>query len=229
MNAYNQKTVYIFSPHPDDETLACGGTIIQRLSEGYAIKIVVMTDGSRSHSAMFGIELEPNPQELAEIRKKEIKNAATHLGLGAKDIIFLEAEDGRLSSIEDIMTDKVITLLKHESQNISEIFFPHETDSHPDHIATNYIVVQAVKQLKLSALLYRYKVYPSTEQDDADAGLKVQIDISKVLTNKVEAINQYKSQIGIFSKKQDKPVISSALRNGFCTCSVETFWRLQIH
>jgi LmbE family N-acetylglucosaminyl deacetylase len=34
----------VFAPHPNDETLACGGTIIKRLREGFNVYIILMTD-----------------------------------------------------------------------------------------------------------------------------------------------------------------------------------------
>ena len=70
-----------FAPHPDDESLGCGGTIIRRLREGYSVKLVVMTDGSHSHSTVLNIHDEPTPTELARIRKQELLNAVNILGI----------------------------------------------------------------------------------------------------------------------------------------------------
>ncbi len=221
----HQNSIYIFSPHPDDETLSCGGTIIKRLSEGYNVKIIVMTDGSKSHSANFNIYSNPTPKELAEIRKQETKDAASILGVIPENIVFLEAEDGGLFNVKEIMIDIVTALLENEIVNISEIFLPHKKDYHDDHIATNSIVLEAIERLKLKALLYYYKIYPSiTQENNCDLGTKVEINISDFLPIKIRAINQYKSQIQISSTKQDRPVISLTLLSRFCTSPVETFW-----
>jgi len=42
-------TATVFSPHPDDETLGCGGTIIKKKRAGAEVKIFYMTDGRKSH------------------------------------------------------------------------------------------------------------------------------------------------------------------------------------
>ena len=70
------KTTVIFAPHPDDEILACGGTIAKKVKEGQEVYIVIMTDGRNSHLNVLGIAVNPTPEEVAKIRKEEAKRAA---------------------------------------------------------------------------------------------------------------------------------------------------------
>jgi LmbE family N-acetylglucosaminyl deacetylase len=49
--------VVVFSPHPDDETLGCGSTIIKKKRLGADVTIVFMTDGSKSHPHFIFREL----------------------------------------------------------------------------------------------------------------------------------------------------------------------------
>ena len=44
-----KRSAIFFSPHQDDETLGCGGTIIRKKRMGAEVKIVFMTDGCNSH------------------------------------------------------------------------------------------------------------------------------------------------------------------------------------
>jgi hypothetical protein len=37
LNNMIDRRMIVFSPHPDDETLACGGTIIRKIREGYDV------------------------------------------------------------------------------------------------------------------------------------------------------------------------------------------------
>ena len=37
------RTVVIISPHPDDETLGCGGTILRHVAEGDSVHWVIVT------------------------------------------------------------------------------------------------------------------------------------------------------------------------------------------
>jgi len=70
-----KKKIVVFAPHPDDETLGCGGTIAKRVREGYDILIIFMTCGRNALSELFGISSNPSPLELKEIRKEEAKRA----------------------------------------------------------------------------------------------------------------------------------------------------------
>ena len=56
-----EHNVIIFSPHPDDETLGCGGTIAKKVKEGYQVKIVFMTDGRNAFSKILKINSCPSP------------------------------------------------------------------------------------------------------------------------------------------------------------------------
>ena len=38
------KRVLVFAPHPDDETIGCGGSLVHALA-GDPVKVVILTDG----------------------------------------------------------------------------------------------------------------------------------------------------------------------------------------
>ena len=63
-----KKTVIVFAPHPDDETWGCGGSIAKKISEGFEVIVVILTDGRYAFSEIFGINSDPTPEELKEIR-----------------------------------------------------------------------------------------------------------------------------------------------------------------
>ena len=46
-------------------------TIAKRIREGYEVLIVVMTDGKYAFSKVLGINSDPSPEELKEIRRDE--------------------------------------------------------------------------------------------------------------------------------------------------------------
>ena len=50
-----KRSAIVFAPHPDDETLGCGGTIIKKRQAGAKISIVFMTDGRTSHGHLMDI------------------------------------------------------------------------------------------------------------------------------------------------------------------------------
>ena len=63
------KFLFIFA-HPDDETVACGGTIRLLANAGHECKVVSVTAGDAG-SVTSAIQKQlDNGQELANIRKK---------------------------------------------------------------------------------------------------------------------------------------------------------------
>ncbi len=95
------QSAIVFAPHPDDETLGCGGTIIQKKKAGAALKIVFMTDGSQSHSHLIPAE------KLKAIRAKEALAAAEKLGVEPRNVLFLGIRDGTLTYNQAIAIEKV--------------------------------------------------------------------------------------------------------------------------
>lgn len=41
------KRLLVFAPHPDDEILGCGGTIIKNIQQGNEVYVCVVTRGIR--------------------------------------------------------------------------------------------------------------------------------------------------------------------------------------
>jgi len=148
------KSAVIFSPHFDDEILGCGGTIIKKKRAGADVKIVFMTDGSKSHKHLMAED------KLTAIRKSESLKASQLLGLTEDKVFFLGFEETKLS--EHIMTavNKVTEiLLRHQPD---EIFVPYNGEPplwSLDHISTNRIVVSALQKYKRKVTVYEYPIW----------------------------------------------------------------------
>jgi len=220
-----KKKAIIFSPHPDDETLACGGTIAKKLREGYEITIVFMTDGRHSLSKLFGISSDPSPIELKEIRREEAKKAAKILGLREENLFFLDFEDGTLKESDDVI-NRVSDILSKIHPN--EIYFPWVHDLPIDHKKTNLIVSNSLMRLKIHTLKYQYVISPAflplspaIQRPLIDAISKIfrsywlEVDITEFIDLKRKAINAYQSQISIFSQKQSRPVLDGFFLKNF--------------
>ena len=91
--------ILIIAPHPDDETLGCGGITALLKARGQAVRIIIVTDGSGASIP------EPRP-DLASVRRKESIQAARVLGIEMEDIVFLSYKDGEaLQHISQIAND----------------------------------------------------------------------------------------------------------------------------
>lgn len=141
----------VFAPHPDDETLGCGGTIIRKKTAGADVKVVFLTDGSRSHAALM-------PEaELSKIRRAEALRAAQALGLEAEDITFLGLGDGRIRKSISTATDRIRSLLAQTAAR--EIFVPYALEPPPDHAVTYKIVTGALSELSHRYTVYAYPIW----------------------------------------------------------------------
>ena len=141
----------VFSPHPDDETLGCGGTIIRKKQHGADVKVIFMTDGSDSHSHLLPAE------ELKSIRTREALSATKKLGLTTADLHFLEFPDGRLYKHQRTATEKVLEILDLHPNY--QIFTPYHRESLRDHRVTNKIVRQAMMSERRLRTIYEYPIW----------------------------------------------------------------------
>ncbi len=97
------RRVLVIVPHPDDEVLATGGTIHRLISEGVAVKVVVVTAGDayRNAAALVSGHV-PNAaayRALGERRHAESLAACARLGLARGDVTYLGYPDGATAAM----------------------------------------------------------------------------------------------------------------------------------
>jgi LmbE family N-acetylglucosaminyl deacetylase len=140
----------VFAPHPDDETLGCGGTIIKKKRAGAKIRVVFTTDGR------YAQDLIPE-DKMKAIRESEAVAAARSLGLEEGDIAFLEFENRKLEKNQEAAVGKVTGILLQEQP--TQVFIPYYRDILPDHIFTNRIVLSAIQACGKKVVIYEYPVW----------------------------------------------------------------------
>lgn len=210
------KTIIFFSPHPDDETFGCGGTIAKKLSEGFEVFVVIMTDGRYSYSKVLGIFSNPTPEELATTRKAEVEKATGILGLKKENLIFLDFEDGSLEQ-KEYEAQKLVTEILLDHLPI-EVYFTHNKDGHIDHRATSRIVKSSIKKMKIQPKQYEYFIWSRSGPYGRLQGLqllnqdRLAIDISAFLPLKERAISQFRSQISVMFERQGRPIVKDTAR-----------------
>lgn len=141
----------VFSPHPDDETLGCGGTIIRKIQLGADVKVVFMTDGSNSHSHLV------STTELKALRRKEAISATRKLGLAETDVYFLDFIDGSLYKSHQTATAEVRKILDKYPDD--QIFIPYHREDLRDHRVTNKIVRNAMPANGSDRVIYEYPIW----------------------------------------------------------------------
>ncbi|MEZ4700723.1 MAG: PIG-L deacetylase family protein [Rhodothermales bacterium] len=141
----------VFAPHPDDETLGCGGTIVEKLAAGASVHVVFMTDGSRSHRHLM------DPRELGLLRVDEARAALAALGVDPGQSTFLMYEDRRLGQSEADAVSRVRGLM--DQFGPEDVFIPYRHDVTPDHLATWRIVREALRSSKRPVWINEYPIW----------------------------------------------------------------------
>lgn len=224
----------VFAPHPDDETLGCGGTIITKLAAGARIHIVFMTDGGGSHSGRIA------KTTLAMLRNKEALAATHALGIEPSNVHFLLAPDGQLADQALETTDKVKAILCEIEPH--QIFVPYAADRLPDHVATNQIVLAAIASLGMSPTILEFPVWfwnfwPHMRQSGVKPGnLKVEIrntliftaqalrhfdrrvNIQQTLKQKLEALSCHETQMTRLDDNSEWGILADVADGDFLRC-----------
>jgi LmbE family N-acetylglucosaminyl deacetylase len=188
-------TCLILAPHPDDESLGCGGLIAACCSAGRPPLVAVLTDGSGSHP---GSQLYP-PAKLIALREAEAMAAVDILGLPADRLSFLRERDTS-APIAGPRFRAVVQKLAHcvSELGCSAILAPWRLDPHGDHQAAARIAEETARLTGIA--LRAYPVWgwtlgaDTTVEEPSVRGWR--LDITLHLSAKRRAIAAHASQYG---------------------------------
>ncbi len=85
------KSILLFTPHPDDDTFCCAGTLALLAKNRNTVRIVIYTNDDKG-----SYDPEMTSERLARIRKAEEEEACRILGIPKENIIWLPYHDGML-------------------------------------------------------------------------------------------------------------------------------------
>src|SRR5712671_6200448 len=83
------KTILVFTPHPDDDVFGAGGTIALLNRNGNKVYIAIYTNDDKG-----SYDPDMTSQRLAGIRKMEEEISEGHLGTDKENIMWLGYDDG---------------------------------------------------------------------------------------------------------------------------------------
>lgn len=195
--------VIVIAPHPDDETLGCGGTLLMFKENGYSINWIIITSIFEEQGFL--------PEKIS-LRNKEIEKVCECYGFD--EVINMQIPTTKVDEIS------IGTLIS----NISEIFnkikpniilTPFIKDVHTDHRITTEAVISCTKWFRypfIEKILY-YETISETDFNIDPTAEKflpnVYVDIYKYIDRKIEIMNIYKSEIDEFPFPRSKKAIRS--------------------
>jgi N-acetyl-1-D-myo-inositol-2-amino-2-deoxy-alpha-D-glucopyranoside deacetylase len=140
-------------PHPDDESIACGGVIARAAAEGVRTVVVTCTGGEAGEN-LAGIDL--GGMALAEHRRRELAEAVAVLGVD-RHLMLGYRDSGMVGTAENDHPDCFHRAdLEEAARRLAAIVREERPDAvvsddaqgsygHPDHIKANRVTVRAVE------------------------------------------------------------------------------------
>lgn len=125
-------SILVIGPHPDDQELGMGGTIVKLARQGHQVHIIDMTNG------------EPTPRGSVETRAAEAAAAGRLMGVG-RTLLGLK---NRQVTHDLASRHKLAALIRVHQPDW--LFLPYPTDAHPDHVAVTRIGEDARFDAKLT-------------------------------------------------------------------------------
>lgn len=186
------KRVLVFSPHPDDETLGCGGTLA-RLAKMCPVKVVLVTDGSGAGGL---------PAGASEVRQAEFVRALALLGV--TDSIQFKQPDGHFEGSAELAL-RVLALL--DDFQPDWVFLPSPLDYHRDHVRIAAFLEPMCRRAASITQLVFYEIWAPvpathvvdiTEQADLKKRALAEHATAMVCGDYLRAVNGLNSYRGLY-------------------------------
>ncbi len=192
----------VVAPHPDDEVLGVGGTILRRKAEGAKVAWLIVTS--------MTIESGWSKERVAQ-RADEIKRITAMFGFD--EVFTLSYPTTQLDRIP--MSDLVASVSNaFKTFEPTEVFVPHPSDVHTDHRVVFDALAGCTKWFRYPSVK-RVLAYETLSETDFGLGINqgfrpnVFVDISPFLVNKLQAMDIYVSEVGVAPFPRSHEVISA--------------------
>jgi LmbE family N-acetylglucosaminyl deacetylase len=186
------KKVIVITPHPDDETLGCGGSLLKHKAEGDEIYWLIVT-GISVETGFTLSKVNRRNEEIKKVSEMYDFNAIHNLSLPTTRMDTLPMADivARISDVFQMVMPEVV-------------YLPYRGDIHSDHKIIFDAVVSCTKWFRYEYIT-RILVYETLSETDFNINPdnngfhpNVFINIEKYLSKKVEIMKIYDSEMGDF-------------------------------
>ncbi len=157
----------VFAPHPDDDAIGCGGTILKLIQSGKAVRVAYL---SLQSSARFS----------REERLREIQRSSE--AMGVKDYAFLSEE------FPSKVADRGLIGKELSSYRPDTVFVPSPLENHDHHIETFEAYVESKRVTRGEEDTALYEIWTPLIPN-------MIVDITRFMDRKLDAVNAHKTQI----------------------------------
>ena len=195
--------VLVVAPHPDDETLGCGGSILKFRSRGIKVHWLIVT----SAESLDGFD----EQKLAA---RDLEIEAVSKDYTFEHVHQLGFPSARLDTLgKSVLVDSFANVLRDVQPD--RVYIPYRNDAHSDHAEVFDAAVSACKSFRANFLssLYVYETLSETEfglrTDDPGFRPNLFEDIEGYLERKIEVMSRYASEMGEFPFPRSRKAIEA--------------------
>ena len=206
--------VLVIAPHPDDEILGVGGTMIRATEKGDNVYVCIVTKGMQP---MFSAE------SVKQVRDEAV---SCHEFIGVKKTFWLDFPASMLEKADRAeLNGKLLEVIKETCPD--EVYLPHWGDMQKDHqiVTESAMVALRPKYLPHIKKIYAYETLSETGWNVPNIQNEfiptVYVDITKHIDKKLEAMNIYKSQVGVFPETRSVRAVESLARYRGCMMNLE--------
>ena len=195
------KKIIVVTPHPDDETLGCGGTLLKYKDKGFQLYWLIVTS---MH--------EKFPKDTKEKRQQEINLVAKQYQFDEVFQLNFPAAELDKIPLGELVESFSRVFLKVEPQII---FTVYPGDIHSDHKVVFDATMSCTKWFRYPFVesVYLYETLSETDfsinPDTNGFRPNVYINISNYLEKKIEIMEIYHSEIGDFPFPRSEKAIRS--------------------
>lgn len=206
--------VLVIAPHPDDEIIGVGGTIVKRANAGDEVYVCIVTKG-----------MEPLfREEFIEQGRKECREADALLGV--KETIFLDFPAVMLETVPRYeFNGKIAEVVQRI--NPDEVYIPHRGDMQIDHqmVVDAAMVAVRPRGKKYPKRVYAYETLSETGWNIPNTVNEfiptVYEDITDTFETKLKSMNVFQSQLAPFPATRSIGAIEALAKFRGATVSVE--------
>jgi N-acetylglucosamine malate deacetylase 1 len=197
--------VLVVAPHPDDETVGCGGTLLRLAAEGARIAWLIVT--SMPENGGFS-------RESTSDREAEIERVGRLYGFS--DVFALDLPTRRLDTYPVAeLTGQFYSVFK--SYQPTQVYLPHRREARNDHRAVFDAAAPCVTWFRSSSVkrVIAYETLTETESTlDVLPAFhpNLFVDISAFLERKLEIMTVYKSAMSKFPFPRSEEAIRALAR-----------------